>query len=290
MRTIISASRRTDLPAHYYEWLRDALARGQADVTQPFTGRVHTVSLRDEEVHTLVLWSKNYANVLRDLAFWADRSLYFGFTINDCATLEPGLPPLDARVAQLRALAAAFGPQRINWRFDPVVSWSVIAHRMKATSGEHVSGGDSCGNRRDNLGGFQRLADAVAEAGVRRCTFSFMCHYRKVTKRGERLGIAFHDPPSERKREIAAHLAAECQARGMVLLNCCNEGLEGIDNLERGRCIDGALLAQLAGEPCSLAPDKSQRPHCGCTVSRDIGSYSMTCPHACWYCYANPKV
>lgn len=269
MRTVISASRRTDIPAHYYDWLREGLRSGKVEVTQPFNRRVATVSLCDADVHTRVLWSKDFANVVRDLDFWCRQSLYFNFTLNDCSNLEPNIPPLEKRLEQMRILANAFGPGRINWRFDPIVYWD--------------------GGRRNNLAGFEALADRIAEVGVRRCTFSFMTIYRKTVARGRRLGIAFYDPPLEEKREVATRLANEAHLRGMVLLNCCNKGLEGIANLERGRCIDGALLARLSGEPCSLERDRSQRSECGCTVSRDIGSYWMICPHACFYCYANPK-
>jgi len=269
MRTVISASRRTDIPAHYYDWLRERLRCGDVEVMQPFGRRVTTVSLRDENVHTLVLWSKDFANVVRDLDFWCRQPLYLNFTLNDCSYLEPNLRPLEKRLEQMRILAEVLGPERINWRFDPIVYWD--------------------GGRRNNLAGFEALADRIAETGVRRCTFSFMTIYRKTIARGRRLGIAFYDPALEEKREVATWLANEARRRGMALLNCCNRGLEGIDNLERGRCIDGALLARLSDEPCSLDRDRSQRPECGCTVSRDIGSYWMACSHACFYCYANPK-
>ena len=268
MRTVISASRRTDIPAHYYDWLRDALQRGEAEVTQPFNRRVATISLRDEEVHTIVLWSKDFRHVVRDLDLWLRQRLYFHFTLNDCDDLEPNVPPLEQRLEQMRILAETFGPERINWRFDPVVYWDE--------------------GRRNNLSGFQALADHAAQVGIRRCTFSFMTIYRKTIKRGWRLGITFHDPPLEQKRDVATWLARECKERKITLLNCCSEGLEGIENLERGHCIDGPLLAQLAGEPCSTERDPGQRSQCGCTVSRDIGSYWMVCPHACFYCYANP--
>jgi len=268
MRAVISASRRTDIPAHYYDWLRQGLERGVVEVTQPVNQRVSTVSLRDDDVHTIVLWSKNFSRVVRDLDFWRRRPLFFNFTLNDCPELEPNVPPLGHRLDQMRILADAFGPERINWRFDPVVYWEE--------------------GRRNNLGGFVALADRIAELKIARCTFSFMTLYRKTIVRGRRLGIAFHDPPLEQQRDVASWLALETRQRGMVLLNCCNDGLEQIENLERGRCIDGRLLAQLAGEPCSVERDTTQRKQCGCTVSRDIGSYWMVCPHACRYCYANP--
>jgi hypothetical protein len=134
MRTVISASRRTDIPAHYYDWLREGLRRGEVEVTNPFNQKVITISLRDEDVHTSVLWSKDFSRVVRDLDFWRPRRLYFNFTLNDCEYLEPHVPPLGQRIVQMQILAEAFGPERINWRFDPVVFWD--------------------DGRRDNMGGF----------------------------------------------------------------------------------------------------------------------------------------
>lgn len=268
MRTIISASRRTDIPAHYYDWLLEGFERGEVEVTNPINQRVSVVSLRDEDVHTIVFWSKDYGNILRDLDRWKQRSVYFHFTLNDCPELEPNVPPLDERLEQMRILAAEFGPERINWRFDPLVFWDA--------------------GRRNNLAGFEPLAEQIGALGITRCTFSFMTVYRKTILRGKHLGIVFHDPPLDQKREIAWQMAATAKRNGMLLLNCCIGGLEGIDNLETGRCIDGPLLARQAGEPCSTKRDKSQRDLCGCTESRDIGSYWMTCDHACWYCYASP--
>lgn len=61
---VISASRRTDLPRWYLPWLKAALAEEEATILLPYGGR-RTVSLRPEDVHTLVLWSKDFSPLLR---------------------------------------------------------------------------------------------------------------------------------------------------------------------------------------------------------------------------------
>ena len=104
MRTVISASRRTDIPTHYYDWLREGLRRGEVEVTVPFNRQVIRVSLRAEDVHTIVLWSKDFRHVVRDLDFWKTQRLYFNFTLNDCIYLEPNVAckPIHAAISKLK--------------------------------------------------------------------------------------------------------------------------------------------------------------------------------------------
>ncbi len=268
MRQVISASRRTDLPAHYYDWLVESFDAGEAKVSRPYNRGVVEVDLRPESVHTIVFWSKNYRNLLDDRRRWKGFNVYFQFTLNNCPQLEPNVPPLAERLDQLRELAEEYGPERINWRFDPIVFWD-----------------EGCQN---NLSDFERIADGAASAAVRRCTFSFMDHYAKTKKRGKALGIAFYDPPLTQKVEIASRLGESLKQRGITLSACCNPEIVGVRGIESSRCIDGPLLSRLAKEPCDERKDSSQRGPCGCTRSIEIGSYWMTCPHACRYCYARP--
>lgn len=270
MRTVISCSRRTDIPTFYLRWLLEALQRGTAEVENPITHQTHGVDLRPQSVHTLVLWSKNFGPFLRRSEAFAGRHLYFQFTINEGGEIEPNVIGIEPRLLQLRGLARRFGPERISWRFDPITFWD--------------------DGRKHNLSHFERIAEEVAKTGVRRCTISFTQWYAKVRRRMESVGLEAYDPPVERKREIAAGIADHCARLGIATYACCNDYLLGIPNVVKSRCIDGHLLAELAGEPCSTARDRSQRAECGCTQSRDIGSYSQLCYHSCVYCYANPAM
>ena len=59
---IISASRRTDLPAYYSDWLYERLRQGEVLVRNPMNPRrVSRVSLRPEDVDGIVFWTKNPA-------------------------------------------------------------------------------------------------------------------------------------------------------------------------------------------------------------------------------------
>jgi len=271
MKQVISVSRRTDIPAHYLNWLIERVNEGQVSVVSPFNPhQSRTVSLRPDDVHTLVFWSKNYRVLLDNVRYFRRyQNLLFHFTINDCPGLEPAIPPLPERLEQACQLIGIFGPERLAWRFDPLVFWN--------------------GGTQHNAGSFGRIAEHMAGLGVRRCIFSFAHWYSKCVTRANRHGFDYYDPPTAQKLEITDRLAQVAKGFGIVLQSCCGDDLTAVDNVEKAHCIDGNLLSALAGEPCDTARDTSQRKMCGCTKSVDIGSYEdQPCRHACLYCYANP--
>lgn len=251
-------------------WLIDRLREGHVTVTNPvFPSKSYEVDLHPESVHTIVLWSKNFAPYLRMNVPYRSYRWYFNFTIDDNDEWVLGAPPAGKQLLQLEEIVRRFGPDAVNWRFDPILFWN--------------EGRDS------NVSSFYGLCDKIASLGVRRCTFSFATWYGKVQRRAESWGYAPYDPPLERKLEVVDRLAQYAQARGMGLWTCSNDELLGHPNVFRGACIDGRFLSAWAGEPCTHAKDTSQRGDCGCTKSIDIGSYQeMPCRHACIHCYANP--
>ncbi len=130
LKTVISASRRTDLPRFHYRWLQDVLRAGEAVVANPrFPETVYRVDLRPQNVHTIVLWSKDFANILADPGRLTDHNLYFHYTINNYSPrIEPGVPPYAASLKTLEGLLARHRPEQFTIRFDPVVI---------STGGEH---------------------------------------------------------------------------------------------------------------------------------------------------------
>ena len=106
MKQVISISRRTDIPAHYVDWLTGCVGDGEVCVANPFNPtQQRTVPLRCEDVHTLVFWSKNYRPLLDNVqALEIYPNLFFHFTVNDCAELEPRIPALSERLEQVRQL------------------------------------------------------------------------------------------------------------------------------------------------------------------------------------------
>ena len=126
-----------------------------------------------------------------------------------------------------------------------------------------------------------------AQAGVESVRVSFATIYSKV----ERRGVQWVDPPLSEKLALASGLVAEAAALGLVVDSCSQPLLSEAGARLRG-CVDGALLSELhpRGLPAPLGKDKGQRRDCFCTPSVDVGSYGMSCPNGCLYCYANPRL
>jgi hypothetical protein len=57
---IISASRRTDIPAFYAEWMIHRLREGYCTVANPYNrNQVARISLKSEDVDAIVFWTRN---------------------------------------------------------------------------------------------------------------------------------------------------------------------------------------------------------------------------------------
>lgn len=283
-KIVISASRRTDIPAFYMPWFMEQIGRGFFEVVNPFNQRVSVVPAAPDAVHTIVFWSKNfgafisgrYGDKLLELGY----HLFFNFTINsDEPVLEPNVPALDERLQQLNYLAGNFGPRTINWRFDPICNFRTEP-----------------GPSKDNLRDFMHIAREAARCGVERCITSFMDHYPKIARRlPPQSGFAFIDPPLTDKAAALMKMEAQLADVGVRLLTCCEKeviaALGPDSTITPSACIPNDLLMELFGGNLCLKKDSGQRVKagCGCRVSVDIGSYrQQPCFHNCLFCYANP--
>jgi Domain of unknown function (DUF1848) len=285
VQIVLSASRRTDIPAFYMPWFMQGIERGEFEVVNPYNRRRTRVPATPSDVHTIVFWSKdfspflkgNHGRRLREKGY----NLFFQFTLNpEDRILEPNVPGLADRLDQLRRLCDRFGPRAVNWRLDPI-----CCYRRK---GRGV---------RDNLQDLDRIAEAAASAGIRRCTTSFMDHYAKIDRRTAQVpDFAFVDLPAQQKRQMLLDLERQLGTRKLQLFTCCEnallEELPAESTIRAGACIPSDLLMDLYGGRLSLERDRGQRVQagCGCRVSVDVGSYHLhTCRHGCLYCYARTE-
>jgi hypothetical protein len=276
MKTVISASRRTDLVAFFPDWLSASIRRGRVDVKGP-RGRTRVVDLTPESVHSFILWSKDFANLIADRnglrrALERYGQLYFLFTITGLggSRIERRVPPPRVALAQLPGLVAAAGdPRRVSVRFDPIFAWR---------EGSAVL---------SNAAFFETVAEEAARQGLRDIRFSFTQWYRRAVRKALSSGIDFLDPEEAEKIETAARFA-EIASRYGLRLHACSQRFLVVPGIRRSACIDGHWLATLhpERERASTAKDGGQRPDCGCTRSTDIGSYEQSCLHGCVYCYA----
>ncbi|MDD1776787.1 MAG: DUF1848 domain-containing protein [Candidatus Helarchaeota archaeon] len=273
MKLVISASRRTDIPAFYLDWFLEKLQQGFVMVRNPFfPAQISRVSLEKKDVHSIVLWSKDFGKFLQKTAEFTGYNLFFIFTINDNPKWEPKVISLDKRLRQLGELVADFGPQYIEYRFDPIVLWY--------EDGELVN----------NLGSFKTIIQQVSELGIDNCVINFVDWYKKSLQRAKKYGLVYYDPLLKEKIEIIKPLAEYCHQLGIKMYSCCNKNLTSVANVQPSHCIDGTKLSTLFKAPCSTAKAPT-RDDCGCTTSKDIGNYrEQICHHACIYCYAHPQI
>ncbi len=290
MRSVISASKRTDIPAFYLKWFADRVHSGSVDVPNPlFRNSVRHVSLLPADVGGIVFWSKNYAVFERMRYAFDPYELFFQFTINPPNTLlEPDVIDTAEAVRQMTFLARAYGAERIAWRYDPIVCWRRNNHD----------------ETNYDLGWFERMCGAMEDIGITRCFTSFADLYARFRMRVARTypEVTLTDPPDEQKRAWATSLLACASAHHIQLAACAEEAIEGVcaggSVLGRGACVDGRLLNTLlgashgSGVSIAAASDRkvASRAACGCTAMVDIGDYvTHECGYACLYCYANPN-
>ncbi|MDD3213313.1 MAG: DUF1848 domain-containing protein [Eubacteriales bacterium] len=264
---IISASRRTDIPAWYSEWLVNRIRAGYVLVRNPINPRqVGRVSLSPDVVDGMVFWTKNPGPMLGRLEAFRNYPYYFQFTLTPYGRdIESNLPSKrDVLIPTFQRLADRVGPRRVIWRYDPILlskQYPVDYH----------------------LETFEKMVKAL-HGYARKCTFSFIDLYQKTLRNAGRLALREATEPE--MRTLAAGFAEIAASYHLVLDTCA----EKIDLSEFGighaSCIDKTILEELAGWLLEIAKDPNQRTECGCCASIDIGLYD-TCANGCLYCYAN---
>jgi len=275
---IISASRRSDIPAFYADWFMTRVREGFFHRVNPFNSKqISGFSLKPEDVDAVCFWSKNPRPMIKDLDELDRRGLnyYFQFTLNPYDKIfEPDLPPLQERIETMQELAARIGPERVIWRYDPVVLTSVTPVFWHLEMAERLAGELGNATRRlmfsfyDFYGkGRGRLHKHLSESGIR---------LDDITAAGHRAEL----------EELAFGFKNMADRHALQIFTCSEDvGLERI-GIKQGACIDGALIRQLFGVNATSKKDKNQRAACNCVESAEMGIYN-SCRFNCAYCYAN---
>ena len=287
---VISASKRTDIPAFYLKWMIACCREGWVDVPNPLfrhaadpAKRLNRVSLLPEDVLAIVWWSKNYAVYERcHEAFALYCTQYFQFTINsrraDLAWLEPDIPPLAETLRQARFLARLHGPHMLAWRYDPLVFW--------------WQDGQPCSNWDPDC--FALLCRELGALGLAQVFVSVADHYRKFAQRMRRLwpDRQLREPDPTEVQTIVDLMRQKAASAHLDLLGCSEPALSAC-GVPAGACINRTLLESASGQRARAgrATDTHMagRESCGCMVHTDIGDYvTQECGYSCVYCYARP--
>lgn len=270
---VISASRRTDIPAFHPLWFMNRVRAGYVQVVSPFGGGRHIVSLKAEDVIAMVFWTKDAGPLLPYLGELTDLGHCFTFlyTINAYPrSLEPGVPELCHTLSVLKSMTKRFPGAVVRWRYDTIVLTGELDRHW------HVA------NFRDLCERLHPFSDE--------CIISFCDYYRKTIANMKRQ-VPDHLRPDEAQcKDMAEELAAAAAEWSIRVLSCAHDFLVS-ETVGISRCIDPAVLAEVVDNPSrrkavtelKKAPSRNR---CNCVASRDIGAYD-TCGHGCVYCYAN---
>lgn len=258
---IISASRRTDIPAFYSEWLLERLRTGE--VLVPYLrdpSKLGHVELHPDKVDCIVFWTKN-AEPLLDKLVVIDSlgfNYYFSFTITGYGCdIEQRVPPTDKAIDTFLRLSDRLGQKRVDWRYDPIM---IDANHSLTWHSE----------------AFESICRKL-QGATERCIINFIKSYRHLPQVSE--------VDDDLVRNLAGRLA-EIAASYEIPLYCCTEArnLEGL-GIEFSSCIDKSKIEELCAYPITAKKDPGQPKTCRCIQSIDIGMYD-SCHHGCNYCYA----
>ncbi|MEW5818009.1 MAG: DUF1848 domain-containing protein [Spirochaetota bacterium] len=274
---IISASRRTDIPAYYGAWFMERLRAGFCDTINPYDpAKKRHISLKREEVDCIAFWTRYPAGLFPflDELSGLGYPYYFLYTLLDYPPIfEPHTPVFNNRLRLFRELANKIGSGKVIWRYDPIILTSKTGTVF-------------------HLQTFDRLA-RLLEGYTKRVIISFYDPYRKTEKRIkilEKNGYILLRKVDSGETEVAflQELARIAALRGMEITSCAEENSPEQCGIIPGSCIDADLILREFGIPIPYKKDPGQRKHCRCVISADIGSYN-TCFTGCAYCYATSE-
>ena len=292
---IISASRSTDIPAFYADWLVHRMEEGYVKWMNPFNGVQSYISF--SKARLIVFWSKNPGPILSHLDYLDEKigNYYFQYTLNeyDKEKLEPHVPDVQSRIETFIGLSERIGKSKVIWRFDPLILTDTI-------------GVEELLRKVENIGNQLKIH-------TEKMVFSFadIQLYKKVRANLHRSSVKYREFDEKSMIEFAAGLQQLNKGWNLEIGSCAEKIPLEDYGISHNKCIDDDLIIKLFAEDqilmdflgVKISPsdalhpndriektkykkDKGQRKYCGCIWSKDIGAYN-TCPYLCTYCYAN---
>lgn len=263
---IISASRRTDIPAYYADWFINRIKDGKVQVKNPMnTHQISEINLSPDVVDCIVFWTKNPLGIINLLDELKRYNYYFQFTLNGYGRdIELNLPDRDTLIKLFKDLSVKIGKNKVIWRYDPILINS------KYTKEYHIQ----------NFNGIANSLKGYTERAV----ISFVDMYAKTKRNMKNLSI--EELSENDMHEIAKELSVIAKDNNIDIYSCAEAIDLSSDGIEHGCCIDKSLIGEIIGMNLKCSKDKNQREICGCIESIDIGAYN-TCKNGCRYCYAN---
>lgn len=259
---IFSASRRTDLVGWYPETLAEILSKRMD-------------RFRSRYLYGVVFWTRFPMNLVRGtLGDILDKKLdnvvvNLSITGLGSTFFEPNAPETGEVLKTLPKLVKLLGdPSRLRWRFDPL---------LYKVSDPAV---------------FEQIAKKISGLGSKTCTFSFPAQRSLRGSLKPQYETAKIEPwPDKSNRDsFLISLADIAEKHGIQLLSCSQpENTLSDKRIMPAQCIPLNILRDLhpQGYDYPEIKDYSQRKHCLCPRSEELGDYTKhRCRTGCVYCYS----
>ena len=273
-KRIISASRRTDIPALYSEWFMNRIRQKYVSVQNPVTLEYFKVDLSPDKVAVIVFWTKNPEPMLKHLDELNDRGYkyYFTFTLNAYPQdLEPSIPPFAKIIDTFKALSNKIGADKVIWRFDPIIISTITRESDIINRFETIA--------KELHGYTQRVVISFVDFNP-----NFIDNIKKL-RMSKRIYFNNVSKDIECMERISTSLAGIAKKYSMEIFSCAEKHDLSHCEIKRGKCIDDELIRKVFGINLNLKKTQPLREFCGCAKNTDIGQYD-SCINECIYCYA----
>lgn len=231
---IISASRRTDIPAFYADWFVRRLQDGFLVVRNPFNvHQTRRVSLARRDVDAIVFWTRNPQNLLPHLPLIdaMGHRYYVQYTITGYPRpLERSVPRPQAAIETFKRLGDLIGPDRVIWRYDPIL----LSNQVDVSEHKRL---------------FEKIAMAL-KGKTRRVTISFADFYRKTERNlGAVDGLHWEDIVTNGAKlaDLVTFMALVAADNGLEIQMCSETVDLSRFGIAHGKCIDDDLLRRVFG-------------------------------------------
>lgn len=269
---IISASRRTDIPAFYSEWFVNRLKAGYVYTRNPMNPtQISKIPLNTEVVDCIVFWTKDAAPMMDklDTIDSMGYAYYFQWTMTPYGKdVERSLPDKEKIMDSFKALSYKIGSQRLIWRYDPI-----IINRQFPVE-YHVQT-------------FAKMCHSLT-GYTHKCIFSYVDLYAKI--RMSATNSIDREADIQTMLQVAERFSEIAKLNNISLETCAEKIELSQFAIGHSSCINKQTIERIIGYSIHEKKAQGQRELCECIESIDIGSYDC-CSHGCVYCYAtsSPK-
>lgn len=256
---------RTDILQYYTKWIENRFNEGFLYIRNPaYPTKVHKFFLDHEHIEAITCTSKDYRPALDFIKkINSEYPCIYNYTITAYGKdIEPGVPSIDESIDTCLELSSIVGPNKVFWRYDPVLLTDKYDLTMHADVFEHIA---------------ERL-----NGKINRCIYSYVKLYEKTKRHMPELKLW----TDEMKVNVAKILGNIAKKYNMIVQTCACE----LDLTEYGVSKSGCLTKEIIKDTLGLVvKDKNPNGSLGCGFCYpivNIGEYN-TCLNKCKYCYAS---